>query len=157
MFDVTCFKSSFNQSYIMIMVDHWKQETFDMQISSFIQIEMGSYDLLLVFIHSPFIKCKTYSCPLPRPFQRSHPIPSPCVTLRNRFFMVRSWPTPILEDHSLSAVSDCLFSTFVVTLHVWRLILHLQPEDLPCHGDRNPHKHGLNILNKIDALHCSYQ
>ena len=27
-------------------------------------------------------------------------------------------PTPKLEDHPLSAVCDCLFSTFVATVHV---------------------------------------
>jgi hypothetical protein len=29
-------------------------------------------------------------------------------------------PTPKLKDHPLSAVSDCLFNTFAVTLHMWR-------------------------------------
>jgi len=29
-------------------------------------------------------------------------------------------PTPKLEDHSLSALCDCLFDTFSATLHVWR-------------------------------------
>jgi hypothetical protein len=29
-------------------------------------------------------------------------------------------PTPKLEDHSLSAVRDCLFNIFAATLHIWR-------------------------------------
>jgi hypothetical protein len=30
-------------------------------------------------------------------------------------------PTPKLEDHPLSAVRDCLFSTFAATLKVWQI------------------------------------
>jgi len=29
-------------------------------------------------------------------------------------------PTPKLEDHALSANSDCLFNTFTAALHIWR-------------------------------------
>jgi hypothetical protein len=47
-------------------------------------------------------------------------------------------PTPKLEDHSLSAVRECLFNVFAATLHIRRPFLHLQPEDAPCHGDRDP-------------------
>jgi hypothetical protein len=47
-------------------------------------------------------------------------------------------PTPKLEDHPLSAVRDCLLNVFAATLHIWRLFLHLQSEDAPCCGDRNP-------------------
>jgi hypothetical protein len=47
-------------------------------------------------------------------------------------------PTPMLEDHPLSAVRDCLFKIFAVTLHNWRPFLHPQPEDAPCRGDRDP-------------------
>jgi hypothetical protein len=36
----------------------------------------------------------------------------------------------------LSAVRDCLFNIFAATLHIWRL-LHPQPEDAPCRGDRD--------------------
>jgi hypothetical protein len=45
---------------------------------------------------------------------------------------------PILEDHPLSAVRDCLFNIFAATLHIWRPFLHPQPEDAPCRGDRDP-------------------
>jgi hypothetical protein len=44
-------------------------------------------------------------------------------------------PTPKLEDHPLSAVCDCIFAG---TLHIQRPFLHLQPEDAPCRGDRDP-------------------
>jgi hypothetical protein len=33
-------------------------------------------------------------------------------------------PTHKLEDHPLSAVRDCLFNIFAVTLHAWRPFLH---------------------------------
>jgi hypothetical protein len=55
-------------------------------------------------------------------------------------------PTPKLEDHPLSAVRDCLLNVFVATLHNWRPFLHPQPEDAPCHGDRDP-------LNTDAGLH----
>jgi hypothetical protein len=45
--------------------------------------------------------------------------------------LVASRPTPKLEDHPLSAVRDCLFNIFAVTLHP-------QPEDAPCRGDKGP-------------------
>jgi hypothetical protein len=47
-------------------------------------------------------------------------------------------PTPKLEDNPLSAVRDCSFNIFAATLHIWRPFLHLQPEDAPCRGDRDP-------------------
>jgi hypothetical protein len=45
---------------------------------------------------------------------------------------------PKLEDELLSAVHGCLFIMFTATYHIWRLFLHLQPEDLPCYGERDP-------------------
>jgi hypothetical protein len=45
-------------------------------------------------------------------------------------------PTPKLEDHPLSAVRDCLFNIFTATLHIGGHHLHLQPEDVPYHGDK---------------------
>jgi hypothetical protein len=47
-------------------------------------------------------------------------------------------PTPKLEGHPLLSVHDCLFNTFAANLHIWRPFLHLQPEDAPCLGDRDP-------------------
>jgi len=32
-------------------------------------------------------------------------------------------PTPKLEDHSLWSGSDCLFSTFAITVHMWEVVL----------------------------------
>jgi hypothetical protein len=43
-----------------------------------------------------------------------------CVTLRTtQVFVLSSSPAPVLEEHFLSAVCDCVKS-FVVTLHIWR-------------------------------------
>ena len=47
-------------------------------------------------------------------------------------------PNPKLEDHPLSADRDCLFGTFAATLRVWRPLLHPEPEDAPCRGNRDP-------------------
>jgi hypothetical protein len=47
-------------------------------------------------------------------------------------------PTPKLEDRPLSAVRDCLFNIFAATLQNWRGLLHPQPEDAPCRGDKEP-------------------
>jgi hypothetical protein len=48
----------------------------------------------------------------------------------------------------LSAVRDCLFTIFVATLHIWRPFLHLQPEDMRCHGDRG----GISVIFQIYFL-----
>jgi hypothetical protein len=45
--------------------------------------------------------------------------------------------TPKLEDHSLSAVRDCLFNIFAATLHIGGRSSHPQPEDAPCRGNRD--------------------
>ena len=44
-------------------------------------------------------------------------------------------PTPKLEDHSMSAVCDCLFN--ILQISIMEAILHPQPEDAPCCGDRD--------------------
>jgi hypothetical protein len=31
---------------------------------------------------------------------------------------------------------------FTATLHIWRLLLHLQPKDILCHDDRDSHNMG---------------
>ena len=58
------------------------------------------------------------------------------------FYSVRllaSRPTSKLEDHSWSAVHDCLFNIFAANLHIWRLT---SPSttlgDALCGGDRIP-------------------
>ena len=48
----------------------------------------------------------------------------PCVTCMNEydFYIVgllASRQTPKLEDHSCSAVHDCLFNIFAANLHIW--------------------------------------
>jgi hypothetical protein len=46
--------------------------------------------------------------------------------------------TPKLEKNALSAVRDCLFTIFVVTsISVGRLV-HLEPDDASCDGDKEP-------------------
>ena len=40
-------------------------------------------------------------------------------------------------DHPFSAVRGCLFNIFAATLHIWGPVLHPQPEDAPCRGDRD--------------------
>jgi hypothetical protein len=57
-------------------------------------------------------------------------------------------PTPKLEDHPLSAVRDCIFAA---TLHIRRPFLHPEPEDAPCHGDRDPLIMVLLILVDING------
>ena len=57
----------------------------------------------------------------PYPF---NPVPRPCVTYLNEddFYSVRllaSRQTPKLEEHSWSAVHDCLFNTFPATLYIY--------------------------------------
>jgi hypothetical protein len=56
-------------------------------------------------------------------------------------------PIPKLEDHPLSAVRNCLSNIFTATLRNQRTFLHLQPEDMPCHGDKGPTQHGKKILS----------
>jgi hypothetical protein len=49
-------------------------------------------------------------------------------------------PTPKLEDHPLSAVRDCLLNILysqLPSISGGRL-LHPQPEDAPCRGDKGP-------------------
>jgi hypothetical protein len=51
-------------------------------------------------------------------------------------------PTPKLEDHSLSAVRDFLFTIFAATLRNRMTSLHPQTEDAPCRGDKEPTQRG---------------
>ena len=52
--------------------------------------------------------------------------------------LLAPYPTLKLEDHPLSSVRDFLFNIFAATLRIWKPLLHPQPEDMLCHGDRNP-------------------
>ena len=47
-------------------------------------------------------------------------------------------PTTKLEDHTLSAVRNCLFNILAATIHIWRPFLHTQPEYAACRDDRDP-------------------
>jgi hypothetical protein len=47
-------------------------------------------------------------------------------------------PTPKLEDHLLLAVRDCLINIFAAGGR----LLHPQPEDAPCRGEKGPTYHG---------------
>jgi hypothetical protein len=44
-----------------------------------------------------------------------------------------------LDDHQASVFRDCVFNTLTATLHIWRPASRPQPEDAPCHGDRDPY------------------
>jgi len=63
-------------------------------------------------------------------------------------------PTSKLEDHPLSAVRNCLFNIFAVTLHFWRPFLHPQPEGAPCRGDRDPLITVGDFATKTNPYHC---
>ena len=47
-------------------------------------------------------------------------------------------PIPNLEDHTLSAVCDCLCSIFNSYFPYWKSFLHSQPKDAPRRDDRDP-------------------
>jgi hypothetical protein len=55
------------------------------------------------------------------------------------------------EDYLLSAVYDWLFDISVS----WTRLLHPQPEDAPCRGDRNPHNVIFNDFNEYTACYWS--
>jgi hypothetical protein len=61
-------------------------------------------------------------------------------------------PTPKMEDQPLSAVHACI-RVFAANLHIRRPFLHPQPEDAPCHGDRDPlimdKSHSLSLITKV--------
>jgi len=62
------------------------------------------------------LRLLTFHFPLPRLFQRLHPMPRPLLTLRNKFFffygeeLLTPRPTPKLGNQVLSAVGDCLLN-----------------------------------------------
>jgi hypothetical protein len=49
-----------------------------------------------------------------------------------------SRPTPKLEDYPMLSVCNCLFNISAANLNSCRPFLHLQPEDAPRCGDRDP-------------------
>jgi hypothetical protein len=56
-------------------------------------------------------------------------------------------PTSNVEDHLLTTVCDCLFSTLAATLHIWRPYTSSQPEDELCRGARDS-RNSLSECNK---------
>lgn len=88
-----------------------------------------------------FITAFTGACHLSVPHARSHL--RPCEMLRNIQSiygeeLLAPCPTPKLKEHPFSAVCDCLFNIVISTLHICKLVFHLQPDDMPCCGDSNP-------------------
>ena len=86
--------------------------------------------------HAPFSLLRSYQSISPGP-RRS------VWTFRNliRFYgekLLAPRPTPKLEDHSVSAVRDCLYNIFAATLHIGGRSSYLQPEDAPCRVYRDP-------------------
>jgi hypothetical protein len=52
-------------------------------------------------------------------------VPRLLVIFRNKLIfygeeLLAPHPTPMMEDHPLSAVRDCLFNIFAASLHTWR-------------------------------------
>jgi len=62
-------------------------------------------------------------------------------------------PCPIikLEDHPLPAVHNCLFNISAVPFTSGGCLLHQQPEDVSCCGERNPYNHVTTDLYYKDA------
>jgi hypothetical protein len=52
--------------------------------------------------------------------------------------IVSPTPNPRVGGPPFSAVHGCLINVFAATLYNWKPSLHLQSEDAPCCGDRDP-------------------
>jgi len=87
-------------------------------------------------------------------FTRARSVPRLYVTFRNRPVcsceeLLVSLRNSNLEDHPFSAVYDCLLSLFLITLHIRRPCPLLQPQDKPCHGDRDPNNVACGSMHNL--------
>jgi hypothetical protein len=111
-------------------------------------------------------------CPISRPFSLAYVVYSKnpskseaLLTFRNKLIfygeeLLAPRSTPSLEDHPLWAVRDCLFSIFAATSISGGRLLHPQPEDAPCSGDKGHTLHGKSffhickiMVEKLQAHH----
>jgi hypothetical protein len=84
----------------------------------------------------PHLQVST-TCPYPEPGTRLS-LKSVCNRINfSSEELLAPRPTPKLENHPLSDARHCLFNIRSYPPY-WRPFLHMQPEDMPCHGDRNP-------------------
>ena len=98
--------------------------------------------MTLTYTFCSHSKCRI-SCPFlflgAAPKDQSHPSPWSMFRSTVKFCgwkMVAPRSTPKLEDHFFSAICNSLFNIFAAAVHIWRPLLHPQPEDAPCRRDR---------------------
>ena len=62
-----------------------------------------------------------------------------------------------LENQSLSAVRDYLFSIFAATFHIWRPFPPPQPEDALCKGGSEFREYLLSFGADVFVFYCAFQ
>jgi hypothetical protein len=88
---------------------------------------------------------KVYYC-----VHKGLPILKPCVTFCNKLVLYSEellalCPASKLENHPLSAVWNYLFNISTATLSIsGGCLLHSQPKDVPCCGNRDPHNSSIH-------------
>jgi hypothetical protein len=60
--------------------------------------------------------------------------------------MLASCPPLKLEDHPFLAV----LNIFIATLNIWNCLLHPQPANAPCHGDKGSTYNGQLVYHRLD-------
>jgi hypothetical protein len=104
-------------------MDRSKSEPVLSCLSSYLLTYLRSSDL---FEKLPIVQpLKNYFLSLMSFIQGICPGPKLLINFRNKLIfygkeILAPRPTPKLEDHPLSTVSDCLFNIFAATLHIWR-------------------------------------